>query len=391
MKTDISFPQLLKNELLAILRNPVVALTVFGGVIFYSFLYPLPYANQVSQELPISIVNLDRSQTSYQLERMVDATSQVQVVQRDHSIAEAKAALLKQKIGGLLVIPEHFYKDLLLGKSPTLAYAGDASYFLVYGTVVEGLAKAGGTLAAQIKVSHLLVEGVPIAQAQSQYSAFGLNMKPTFNSRMGYVDYVVPAVFVLILQQTLAMAAGLIGGTQKSVNISQEHAYWLKVSPIKLLAARCITLISVYYLLAMYYFGGSFEFYGINRLASMADLLTLLLPFLLASTFIGALLGDLLPRKELVTVVVLISSMPLIFLAGFIWPVEAIPTALVAISQLFPSTPAIQGFLALNQMDANWSDISYQWTLLWGQALLWGLLCVIRFRHTSKQVALTEQ
>ena len=391
MKTDISFPQLLKNELLAILRNPVVALTVFGGVIFYSFLYPLPYANQVSQELPIAIVNLDRSQTSYQLERMVDATSQVQVVQRDHSIAEAKSALLKQEIGGLLVIPEHFYKDLLLGKSPTLAYAGDASYFLVYGTVVEGLAKAGGTLAAQVKVSHLLVEGVPIAQAQSQYSAFSLNMKPTFNSRMGYVDYVVPAVFVLILQQTLAMAAGLIGGTQKSVHIGHEHAYWLKVSPLKLLAARCITLISIYYLLAMYYFGASFEFYGINRLASMTDILTLLLPFLLASTFIGALLGDLLPRKELVTVVVLISSMPLIFLAGFIWPVEAIPTALVAISQLFPSTPAIQGFLALNQMDANWSDVSYQWTLLWGQTLIWGMLCFIRFRHTSKRTVLAGQ
>nr|WP_216606686.1 ABC transporter permease [Vibrio sp. 99-70-13A1] len=390
MKTDISFPQLLKNELLAILRNPVVALTVFGGVIFYSFLYPLPYANQVSQELPISIVNLDRSQTSYQLERMVDATSQVRVVQRDHSIAEAKTALLKQEIGGLLVIPQHFYKDLLLGKSPTLAYAGDASYFLVYGTVVEGLAKAGGTLAAQVKVSHLLVEGVPIAQAENQYSAFSLNMKPTFNSRMGYVDYVVPAVFVLILQQTLAMAAGLIGGTQKSVSIGTEHAYWLKVSPLKLLAARCVTLISIYYLLAMYYFGGSFEFYGINRLASMADLLTLLLPFLLASTFIGALLGDLLPRKELVTVVVLISSMPLIFLAGFIWPIEAIPVALVTISQLFPSTPAIQGFLALNQMDASWSDISYQWTLLWGQTLLWGSLCFIRFKHTSKRAVLAE-
>ncbi|NOH98953.1 ABC transporter permease [Vibrio sp. 99-70-13A1] len=386
----MSFPQLLKNELLAILRNPVVALTVFGGVIFYSFLYPLPYANQVSQELPISIVNLDRSQTSYQLERMVDATSQVRVVQRDHSIAEAKTALLKQEIGGLLVIPQHFYKDLLLGKSPTLAYAGDASYFLVYGTVVEGLAKAGGTLAAQVKVSHLLVEGVPIAQAENQYSAFSLNMKPTFNSRMGYVDYVVPAVFVLILQQTLAMAAGLIGGTQKSVSIGTEHAYWLKVSPLKLLAARCVTLISIYYLLAMYYFGGSFEFYGINRLASMADLLTLLLPFLLASTFIGALLGDLLPRKELVTVVVLISSMPLIFLAGFIWPIEAIPVALVTISQLFPSTPAIQGFLALNQMDASWSDISYQWTLLWGQTLLWGSLCFIRFKHTSKRAVLAE-
>lgn len=139
----MSFTQLLKQELLAVLRNPVVLLTVFGGVVFYSFLYPLPYANQVPQQLKASVVNLDKSQSSYQLERMVDATSQIELVRRDSTIADAKQAVLNQEIGGFLVIPEDFYKDLLLGKSPTLSYAGDASYFLVYGTIVEGLAKAG--------------------------------------------------------------------------------------------------------------------------------------------------------------------------------------------------------------------------------------------------------
>lgn len=365
-----SLLRLFKNELLAILTNPVVSLTVFGGVIFYSFLYPLPYANQVSQELPIAIVNLDNSQTSYQLERMVDATPQITVTSRLHSIADAKDQLLAQDIGGFLVIPEHFYKDLLLGKSPTLSYAGDASYFLVYGTVVEGLAKAGGTLAAQVKVSHILAEGSPLTFAQNQYSSFSANMKPTFNSRMGYVDYVVPAVFVLILQQTLIMAAGLIGGTQKST-----QGYWGNTPKFTLLSIRILVLTAVYYLLAMYYFGASFEMHGINKLASIDTLLRLLLPFLVASCLIGIILGELLPRRELVTVVVLVSSMPLIFLAGFIWPVEMIPAPLVTLSSLFPSTPAIQAFLSTNQMGAAWPDVIGLWGTMWLQVLGWGALC----------------
>lgn len=365
-----SLLRLIKNELLAILTNPVVSLTVFGGVIFYSFLYPLPYANQVSQELPIAIVNLDNSQTSYQLERMVDATPQITVTNRLHSIADAKDQLLAQDIGGFLVIPEHFYKDLLLGKSPTLSYAGDASYFLVYGTVVEGLAKAGGTLAAQVKVSHILAEGSPLAFAQNQYSSFSANMKPTFNSRMGYVDYVVPAVFVLILQQTLIMAAGLIGGTQKST-----QGYWGNTPKFTLLAIRILVLTAVYYLLAMYYFGASFEMHGINKLASIDTLLRLLLPFLVASCLIGIILGELLPRRELVTVVVLVSSMPLIFLAGFIWPVEMIPAPLVTLSSFFPSTPAIQAFLSTNQMGAAWPDVIGLWGTMWLQVFGWGALC----------------
>lgn len=362
----MSFFELVKAELKALLTNPVVVLTVFGGVVFYSFLYPLPYSHQTPREQKISVVNLDKSQTSYQLERMVDATPQVNVVQRDYTLEDAHQAFLNGDVSGILVIPEHFYKDLMLGKSPTLSYAGDASYFLVYGTIVEGLAQAGGTLAAQTKVAKLLIDGQPLSKAADQYAATKLNLKPTFNPRMGYVDYVVPAVFVLILQQTLAMAAGLMVGTQK-----HGTGYWSHTSPLKLISVRMLVLIAIYYLLSMYYFGTSFTMHGVNQLAHATELLTLLLPFLIASCAIGIWLGAITPRRELVTLVVLVSSMPLVFSAGFIWPIEAIPAPMVWLSELFPSTPAIQGFLTLNQMGGTWQSVTDNYAQLWLQSLVW--------------------
>ncbi len=376
----MSIFKLLKAELKALLTNPVVVLTVFGGVVFYSFLYPLPYTNQTPREQLISVVNLDMSQSSFKLERMVDATPQVKVVRRDHTIKQARNAFLSGEISGILVIPEHFYKDILLGKSPTLAYAGDASYFLVYGTIVEGLAKAGGTLAAQATVSKLVLDGQPLALAAEQYSATKLNLKPTFNPRMGYVDYVVPAVFVLILQQTLAMAAGLMVGSQKL-----GRGYWRNVSPAQLLAVRFAVLIVIYYLLSMYYFGVSFTMHGVNQLAHAGELLTLMLPFFISSCAIGIWLGSVTPRRELVTLVVLISSMPLIFSAGFIWPVEMIPPPIVWLSQLFPSTPAIQSFLALNQMGASWTQIREDYLQLWVLAVVWSGFAYLAFRRSLRK------
>lgn len=376
MTETTRFIALLKAELKALFTNPVVLLTVFGGVVFYSFLYPLPYTQQTPREQTLSIVNLDKSQASYQLERMVDATPQVKVIQRDSTIEDAKQAFLNRKVSGILVIPEHFYKDLLLGKSPTLAYAGDASYFLVYGTIVEGLSQAGGTLAAKSKVSRLVMEGEPLSLAAQHYSATSINLKPTFNPRMGYVDYVVPAVFVLILQQTMIMAAGLMGGTQKHGN-----GYWSHTTPLRLILVRSIVLVAVYYLLSMYYFGASFTSHGVNTLASAGHLLLLLLPFLLASCLCGIWLGSVTPRRELVTLVVLISSMPLIFSAGFIWPLETIPRPIIWISNLFPSTPAIQSFLSLNQMGASWDQISTQWGILWVQVFGWGALAFYQLQR----------
>jgi ABC-2 type transport system permease protein len=366
-------------ECKAIMNNSAVVLTMFGGVVFYSFLYPLPYANQVPTEQNISIVNLDKSQTSYQLERMVDATPQVKVVQRDHSIEAAQNALLSASISGILVIPEHFYKDLLLGKSPVLAYAGDASLFLVYGTIIEGLANTGAALAAKIKVSHLLTQGHPLASTENNISSVKVNMKPTFNAGMGYIHYVVPAVFVLILQQTLAMVSGLMGATQKTSN-----GYWRRYSSRKVFAIRSLILVSIYILLSIYYFGVSFEMYGINRLADISTMFTILMPFLLSTCFVGIWLGAILPRRELVTFVVLISSMPLIFAAGVIWPLEIIPIPIIWLSSLIPSTPAIQAFVAANQMGASLHQIMDKVLLLWGLTFLWGGLAFVSFKRSNE-------
>ncbi|WP_330943884.1 ABC transporter permease [Vibrio diabolicus] len=373
--------QLIKAELKAVLTNPVVTLTVFGGVVFYSFLYPLPYAQQTPREQPIAIVNLDGSQTSLKLERMVDTTPQVNVVTRLHTIADAKQAFLQREITGFLVIPEHFYKDLMIGKSPTLAYAADASYFLVYGTVVEGLAQAGGTLGAQVKVSKMVIDGVPMSMASHNYSAIKLNMKPTFNPTMGYIEYVVPAVFVLILQQTLIMAVGLQTGTQR-----HGRGYWSQVSTGSLLLVRTLVFVAIYYLLGAYYFGFSFERLNVNHIANVSELLTMLFPFFLGCCGLGFWLGYLLPRRELVTLVVLVSSMPLIFLAGFIWPVEAIPAPLLWIADLSPSTWAIKAFLALNQMGATWQQVAPHWTALWALTVLWGSVAYWIAKRNNKPV-----
>jgi len=371
--------ELIKAELKAVFSNPVILLTMFGGVLFYSFLYPSPYAQQTPREQEISVVNLDNSQISRQLERMVDATAQVNIVARAHSIGEAKAQFLAGEVRGLLVIPKHFYRDLLLGKSPTLSYAGDASFFLVYGTIVEGLAKAGGTLAAQATVSRLAMDGTPLALATDQYTQVGLNMKPTFNPSGGYLNYVLPAVFVLILQQTLVMGAGVLGCHEKT-----QDGYWNQSGTFAVIAVRCLVFVGIYYLLSLYYFGFSFDFYGVSRLASPLIILALLAPFLLTCTFIGIFLGALIPRKELVTFVVLLSSMPLVFSAGFIWPLESVPQPMIWLSNLFPSIPAIQGFLVLNQMGGEFAQILAQWQLLWLQVLGWGVVAYLAYKRTQK-------
>ncbi|MBD1574603.1 ABC transporter permease [Vibrio sp. S17_S38] len=380
----MSWWQVFRCECQAIFTNSALLLTVFGGVVMYSFLYPLPYSQQLPREQAIVVVNLDNTATSRELERMVDATPQVEILQHAYSLKDAQYLLNQGDVHGILVIPKYFSRDLLLGKSPTLAYAGDAAYFLIYGTVVEGLASAGGTLSAKAKVSRMVMSGENLVLASNQYAPVKLSMQPVFNPSNGYVNYVVPAVFVLILHQTLLIAAGLVGGEQNESRRAGITGYWQRSAAIDRWSARLVILLLTYIPLALYYFGFSFQFYGISRLASIGNILAVLIPFLAAVIGLGMVMGELIPRRELATLIVVLSSLPLVFCAGFIWPTSELPFGLQYLAQFFPSTPAINGFLRLNQMGASFQQVLPYWGLLWAQAVTYGGLALWLMARKNK-------
>ncbi len=348
---------LLKRELLAVFTNPALLLTVFGGVLFYSVLYPLPYASQKPTQQKVVVVDLDASQFSRNITRMIDATPQVQITKKASSLEEATSLMDSGRFAGMLVIPENFYRDLLIGKRPSLSFAGDASYFLVFSTVLEGMSAAGQTMAAQVKVTRLMQSGQAVPLAKEQYSPVKLRLHALFNEAEGYVNYVVPAVFVLILHQTLFMGIGILCGSENEQLQSQlkkgEKVYWIQASPLVLTLVRSFVFLGIYLLLSLYYFGPCLMMYDLPRLASVLNLSVFALLFLFSVSFLGIAAGGLFKYRELATVVVLLSSLVLVFACGFIWPESAIPETLVLFVNLIPAVPAIKGFVQLNQMGAS--------------------------------------
>jgi len=185
---------------------------------------------------------------------------------------------------------------------------------------------------------------------------------------------VVPAVFILILHQTLLIAMGLLGAGQTKNNQAGISCYWLHANAWQLVAVRGFIFTLIYLFLMMFYFGFSFSFYDISRLAAPLDLVILAVPFILATTFLGIIIGQLIPRQELAMTLVLLSSIPLLFSAGFVWPSSMLPAPVYYLAQLIPSTPGIQGFLRLNQMGAELFQIHTLFEQLWGQTFVYGFI-----------------
>lgn len=365
------------QELRSLLADRAVLLTLFGGILFYAWLYPLPYAQQVARSLPILVVDEDNSVLSRRLAFMADATPQLVLVGQAATLREAEARIRQGEARGLLLIPQHFYRDVRLGRSVTLSLAGDGAYYLIYGAIAEGLSSAAATLGALVRIQRLSAEGGGPMVLQ-HWSPFSLQMQPVFNPTLGYQQYVVPAVFLFILQQTLLIGLGLRGVSEREQGLRRRGQG----------RVRLLLFMLLYLIFFMFYFGPCMAYYGLSRDAQPWQLLAFVLPFFLAAGLLGLLLGGVTARREMVTPMVILSSLPLLFASGFIWPTEMLPGPLQVVMSLLPTMPGINGLLRLNTMGADWSAVNGLWWQLWAQVITYGgLVWWIRRRTKSKPVA----
>ena len=91
---------------------------IFVGTAFYSFYYPFPYKNDIVRDMPVAVVNLDKSDLSKTVVTMLDNTESLKVIKYP-SMEEAKKGIYLREVFGIIYIPDEFYKLVARGESPS--------------------------------------------------------------------------------------------------------------------------------------------------------------------------------------------------------------------------------------------------------------------------------
>ena len=353
-----------RAEARLIFTDPGVLIITVAAILVYAFFYPLPYLNQVMKDVPIAVVDQDHSPLSRRLARMADGHQALRVAAELTSVIEAETLVGAGTVSGVLVIPWGFERDVVEGRQARLTGQVDAAYLLTYNTVVGGLMESAGTLSAGVEVARFRAAGRTRDAAMRARRPVGLDMQPLFNATSGYGTYVVPAVLVLILQQTLLIGIGMAGAA------GREGAGAHPVGPAPWTAAlqvvgRAVPYLALYSANAAYYFAFVPRLYGYYVPGSLGPVAMLTAPFLLATVMLGFTVRVCFRRRETAMQVVLITSLPLVFLGGFAWPVEALPRWLRIAASVMPSTSAIPAYLRLTRMGAGLADVARESAVLW--------------------------
>ncbi|MGO9173515.1 MAG: ABC transporter permease [Rhodomicrobium sp.] len=361
-----------RTEFRRIWRDPGAASTMVLAVLIYAVFYPQPYLNEAVRRVPVIVVDQDASATSRELIRRIDATDGAAVAASATDMQAARDAFFARKVSAIVVVPVDFERDLMAGRQSPIAAYGDGGYFLIYRQVIGAIRAAAGSLGADVASNRLVAAGADPASARALADPMPATLIPLFNPQGGYASYVVPAAFVLILQQTLLMGIGILGtATRKPSSEDRES------DEIACLFGKVLAYVALYgvwfylYVVIMPYW------YHLPRLGSVADLMLLGLPFLLATSFLGLTLANLLPSRESVILMLVVLGLPLFFLSGISWPYESQPENIRLASQFIPSTSAMRGLVRIGQMGASLADVRQEWIVLWALTGLYGTTALI--------------
>ena len=367
---------ILLTELRAALTDRGVVLIIIGGSIFYALFYPLPYKAQVAVGLPVIVVDQDGSAHSRELIRRVDATEQIRVIEVTREARPAEARLRDMQAAGMLLIPPDFERDILRQRPVQVGAFGNAAFMVMYSQTVTGMSNAVQEFSGEIVRERQLAEGRPPFLADTLAEPLAVDLHELFNPDGGYANYVVPAVLILILQQTFLIGIGMMGAGRREQGLA-------RASGLRELLAQAGAYVLLMAVLLGFFLLVVYEIYDFPRFGRVADVYWLLLPFFLAVTFLGLALGQMFRSRETAMQIMMLVSVPAIFLAGFAWPAEIMPDWLVAAGQLIPSTPGIDGFVRVHQMGAALDELRPAQIQLWLLAGLYLLLAWLgtRFRR----------
>ncbi|CAO3424508.1 ABC transporter permease [Azospirillum argentinense] len=349
-------------------RPAFAVLVVAAGL--YALFYPQPYVNEALRDVPIAVVDQDGTAASRDLARRVDATPDVAVALLLPDLPSAERAVHERRVSGILLIPQRFERELLHGRPSPVALHADASYFLIHQRVAGAITAVARTLGVEIESARLVGAGIDPALALAATDPMPLTAVPLFNPQGGYATYLLPAAFVLILQQLLLIGTGVLGTTPDPGRPAAGAAATVLGKGLAYLALEA--LVVPFYLVALPYL------YGLPRLGPVTTILVFAVPFVLAVGGLGLALSAVFRTPLAVQLTAAAVGLPFFFLAGFAWPMEAMPAAIRLAATLVPSTAAIDGFVRIAQLGAPLSEVRGPFLTLWALAALYTGLAVSR-------------
>lgn len=200
MEVQPGFMIVARREVRRIARRPALS--------FFVLLFPLLifvtlasiFRAGVVTDLPVAVLDLDRSTLSRQIVQAVDAAPEVAIAHRPLHLSEARHLVLSGQAYGVVLVPAEFERDVRAGRRPEVVLFYNNQFMTPGSAVARSVQTALGNVNAGIAVSMRIAQGEASHHAIEAVNPIPVQQSPLFNPTLDYVHFLLAALMPAALQ-----------------------------------------------------------------------------------------------------------------------------------------------------------------------------------------------
>ena len=369
----------IRNEMHTVFTDKGVMLVLIFALLIYATAYSLAYGSQVLRNVPLGVVDESRTPASRALIDAFNSGPNVYTAYTPTSMEEAKELFHARKIYGVVYIPADYERCLLGGTQANVAIYCDASYFLMYRQAFQEIVTAIGKTGAMVQFQRLIAKGANIPRAQATTQPVIYESHNLFNPYLGYGTFVMPAIIMVIIQQTMLIGIGMVGGTWREFGLYHKLCPpgRRRMSTLPIVAGRALVYALIYAVTCAYVLGVHYRLFHYPMNGDPWTVGLFMTVYMAACIAMGIAVSTLFRYRENSLLLLLWTSIPVLMLSGVSYPREGIPDWLYNLGQLLPSSHGINGFIRIQTMGASTAEVfaEIKWlitlTVVYG-----GLACI---------------
>lgn len=385
-ETFLNIFDIWREELRMVFKDAGVMIFFFLVPFIYPILYSFIYNNEVVREAKLVVVDGCDSYLSREFIRRVNATPDVEVIAVCADMEEAKRMLDEKKAYGIMSFPSDYSETIHEGRQAHVSLYCDMSALLFYKAFLLSATEVSLEMGQELrmhnnpsstdKMDQITVDPIP-------YESVAM-----FNAPNGFASFLVPAILILVLQQTLILGIGMLGGTlvERSPFGSLLPTGYPFRGAILTVLGKSIAYLIIYVFVCIWVLVVVPRIFSLPQIGNPLALVLFILPFLLAAIFMSMTLAGFMTKRESPMMIFVFTSVILLFISGVSWPEASVPPFWKALSYIFPSTPGVQGFIRINTAGALLHDVSKEYTLLWIQSGVYFLTSCMVYRYHASRI-----
>ena len=384
MKWFLNILEVWRHELIRVLKDEGVIVFFLVVPLLYPPLYAYLYSNEAVKEVPALAIDNCKTSLSREFLRNVDASADIKIVGHCADMQEAQELIREHKAYCLIYVPSEFQKNLLEGKQSVVELYSDMSGLLYYKAVLSSCTEVSLSMNQDIKAKRL----VGATKEQAETFAYPIKYKyvPMFNTQSGFATFLIPAVLIMIIQQTLVLGIGMLMGDEEEKRRKGIVIEYLQdKKPLTILLGKTGVYMCVYALVTVYLVCIVPRLFGLIHIWQWQEMIAFLFPYVLACIFFSIIISTFAKDRESFIVLFVFMSIPMLFMTGISWPGSSIPAVWKALSYAFPSTLGVNGFVRISEMGALLEDVRPELIGLWIQTAIFFLIAWILYRNEYKK------